>query len=191
MEGIIRVNPTDACQLPKKDPKQPKKEMRPMDAEETMRFVEAIKGHCYETVFLTTLYTGMRQGEVLDLTWNRVDFERGTITIDRQLQKDVGGGSSYSLVVPKNSKGRVIAPPPDVMKLLRGQRRRQAEWQLKAGPAWSNDWGLVFTNGVGGPVMPHTLYHNFKHIVEDLGFPEMRFHDLRHSSTKFDKFIEA
>ena len=181
MENIIRVNPTDACQLPKKDPKQPKKEMRPMDAEETKRFVEAVKGHFYEAVFLTTLYTGMRQGEVLGLTWDRVDFDHGTVTIDRQLQKDVGGGSSYSLVVPKNSKGRVITPPDDVMRLLQRQRRRQAEWRLKAGPAWSDNWGLVFTNEAGGPIMPHTLYHNFKHVVEALGFPEMRFHDLRHT----------
>ena len=177
MNGYIKVNPTDACQLPR----IVKKEMHPLDEAETKRFVAAIKGHYYEDVFLATLYTGMRQGEVLGLTWDRVDFKRGTITIDRQLQKDVGGGSSYSLVVPKNSKGRVITPPPDVMKLLKEQRCKQAEWQIKAGPAWGNEWGLVFTNEVGGPIMPHTLYHNFKHIVEALDLPEVRFHDLRHT----------
>lgn len=177
MNGYIKVNPTDACALPR----IVKKEMHPLDEAETKRFVAAIKGHYYEDVFLATLYTGMRQGEVLGLTWDRVDFKRGTITIDRQLQKDVGGGSSYSLVLPKNSKGRVITPPDDVMRLLQRQRRKQAEWRLKAGPAWSDRWGLVFTNEVGGPIMPHTLYHNFKHVVEALGFPEMRFHDLRHT----------
>lgn len=177
MNGYIKVNPTDACALPR----IVKKEMHPLDEAETKRFVAAIKGHYYEDVFLATLYTGMRQGEVLGLTWDRVDFKRGTITIDRQLQKDVGGGSSYSLVLPKNSKGRVITPPDDVMRLLQRQRRRQAEWRLKAGPAWSDRWGLVFTNEVGGPIMPHTLYHNFKHIVEALDLPEVRFHDLRHT----------
>lgn len=177
MNGYIKVNPTDACALPR----IVKKEMHPLDEAETKRFVAAIKGHYYEDVFLATLYTGMRQGEVLGLTWDRVDFKRGTITIDRQLQKDVGGGSSYSLVLPKNSKGRVITPPDDVMRLLQRQRRRQAEWRLKAGPAWSDRWGLVFTNEVGGPIMPHTLYHNFKHIVEARDLPEVRFHDLRHT----------
>lgn len=177
MNGYIKVNPTDACALPR----IVKKEMHPLDEAETKRFVEAIKGHYYEDVFLATLYTGMRQGEVLGLTWDRVDFKRGTVTIDRQLQKDVGGGSSYNLVLPKNSKGRVITPPDDVMRLLQRQRRRQAEWQIKAGPAWSDRWGLVFTNEVGGPIMPHTLYHNFKHIVEALDLPEVRFHDLRHT----------
>lgn len=177
MNGYIKVNPTDACALPR----IVKKEMHPLDEAETKRFVAAIKGHYYEDVFLATLYTGMRQGEVLGLTWDRVDFKRGTITIDRQLQKDVGGGSSYSLVLPKNSKGRVITPPDDVMRLLQRQRRKQAEWQIKAGPAWENEWGLVFTNEAGGPIMPHTLYHNFKHIVEALDLPEVRFHDLRHT----------
>ncbi len=29
--------------------------------------------------------------------------------------------------------------------------------------------------------MPHTVYHNFKHIVANMGLPDVRFHDLRHS----------
>lgn len=29
--------------------------------------------------------------------------------------------------------------------------------------------------------MPHTVYHNFKRVVETIGIPSARFHDLRHS----------
>ena len=44
-------------------------------------FLNAIKGHEYEAVYLVTLFTGMREGEVLGLTWDCIDFKSGTITI--------------------------------------------------------------------------------------------------------------
>lgn len=177
-EGTLHhANPTEACKLPRKD----QKEMRPLDEDETRRFIEAVKGHCYEIIFLVALFTGMRQGEVLGLTWDCVDFKRGVIKVNKQLQKDAGGGSSYSLVTTKNGKGRVITPPHYVMQLLEDQRKRQAEWKHRAGPAWQNKINLVFTSELGTPVLHHTLYHNFKHVVESLGLPEVRFHDLRHT----------
>ena len=51
----------------------------------------------------------------------------------------------------------------------------------KAGCAWNNEWNLVFTNELGGFVSHATVYNNFKRIVKQLGIPEMRFHDLRHT----------
>lgn len=175
--GYIRVNPANACTLPR----IVKKEIKPLDEDATLLFVKAIQGHEHEIVFLVTLFTGMRQGEVLGLSWDCVDFDKGTLNINKQLQKAPGGGSTYSLTSPKNGKGRIITPAPFVMDLLRKQRRRQAEWQLKAGPVWENGWNLVFTNMVGDHLMPHTVYHNFKRVVASIGQPNARFHDLRHT----------
>ena len=64
--------------------------------------------------------------------------------------------------------------------ILRGQKRKQAEWQLRAGRLWESS-GLVFTNELGSHLMPHTVYHNFKKVVASIGIPNARFHDLRHS----------
>lgn len=175
--GYIRVNPANACTLPR----IVKKEIKPLDEDATLLFVKAIQGHEHEIVFLVTLFTGMRQGEVLGLSWDCVDFDKGTLNINKQLQKAPGGGSTYSLTSPKNGKGRIITPAPFVMDLLRKQRRRQAEWQLKAGAVWENGWNLVFTNMVGDHLMPHTVYHNFKRVVASIGQPNTRFHDLRHT----------
>ena len=127
--GYLRFNPADACTLPRAE----HKELRPLDEADTARFIEAVKGHRYETLFLVTLFTGMREGEVLDLTWDCVDFRRGTVTVNKQLQKTTTGGSIYTLVPTKNGRGRVIAPAPFVMSLLQAQLRRQMEWQLRTG----------------------------------------------------------
>ncbi len=174
--GYIRSNPADACTLPRVE----KKELKPLDENDITQFMEAIKGHRYETVFLVTLFTGMREGEVLGLTWDCVDFTRGTITVNKQLQKALGGGSVYNLVPTKNGKGRVIAPAPYVMNLLKVQHRNQARWKLLVGPLWEDDRDLVFTDEMGKHLSHHTVYQNYKRVVASIGLPESRFHDLRH-----------
>jgi len=110
-----------------------------------------------------------------------VDFERGIIHVNKQLQKEKKKGGQYYLATIKNDKARRITPAPFVLSLLKKQRAKQSEFQLMAGEAWNNDLNLVFTNEVGGHFAHFTVYNNFKRIAEGLGIPESRFHDLRHS----------
>ena len=41
----------------------------------------------YRPIFLLAAGAGLRQGEILGLTLDRIDFEGGTVKIDRQLQR--------------------------------------------------------------------------------------------------------
>ncbi len=174
--AYLRVNPADACTLPRIT----KKEIKPLDEDATALFIKAIKGHRLECLYLVTLFTGLRQGEVMGLSWDSVDFDNNTLNINKQLQK-APSGSVYNLTTPKNGKGRIITPAAYVMELLREQRCRQMEWQQRAGAAWSNPWNLVFTNEIGTHMMTRTVYNNFKQVVASIGMPNVRFHDLRHS----------
>ena len=122
--GYIKVNAADACKLPRVE----KKEIRPLDENQISDFIKAIVGSRYERLYLVVLFTGMRQGEALGLTWDCIDFENGTILIYRQLQKIKG---QYLFVSLKNNKSRCITPAPSVMKVLREQRRIQTEWRVK------------------------------------------------------------
>ena len=171
--GYLRFHPSDACELPRVE----RKEMHPLDENDISHFVEAIKGHRFETVYLVTLFTGMRQGEVLGLKWENINFDSGKITVDHQLQK-VGG--TFSFVSPKNGKGRTITAAPFVLSVLKRHRAHQAEQQLKAGQLWQGE-GLVFCNEVGHHLYPNTVYDSFKRIAAKIGIPSARFHDLRHS----------
>ena len=175
--GYIRFNPTNACVLPRIE----KKELQPLDEAETKLFLDAVKGHPLELLYTVTLFTGMREGEALGLTWDRVDFMRGTILISRQLQKEKKAGGQFRLVSLKNDKPRRIMPAPWVMQLLRDRKLQQYEHKEKAGAAWSNPMNLVFTNELGGHLIPQTVVRHFKEIVSSIGRPDARFHDLRHS----------
>ena len=79
--GYIRINPTDACVLPRVE----KKQIQPLDEDQITEFLRAIKGHQYEDLFLVTLFTGMRESEALGLTWDCVNFENSTITINKRI----------------------------------------------------------------------------------------------------------
>ncbi len=174
--GYIRFNPTDPCVLPK----VVKKELHPLDETQITTFLKAIKGHRFEDLFTVTIFTGMREGEVLGLLWDCVDLKKGTITINKQLQKVRGTKGEYTLAPTKNGKGRTIAIAPSVVAVLKRIHIRQLENRLRYGEAWE-DSGFVFTDELGHHLKHQTVYLDFKQVVESIGSPETRFHDLRHS----------
>ncbi len=176
LNGYIRSNPTDACVLPKIT----KAEIKPMDESQIAEFLKAIKGHRYEALFTTALFSGTREGEILGLQWPQVDLSKGTITIKHQLQKVRGSQGEYTLVPTKNSKSRTITVAPYVVAVLRGVKRRQLENKLLHGACWE-DTGFVFTDELGRHLKHQTVYLDFKEVVKSIGCPDIRFHDLRHS----------
>ena len=174
--GYLRFNPSDSCTLPRIE----RKEISPLDEEQIGAFLKAIEGHRHELLYKVALFTGMREGEVLGLMWDCVDFEKGTITIKRQLRREQKKGGQYYITSPKNGKPRTITPAPWVMKLLRAQKARQSEQRLRTGPLWENS-GMVFTNETGGYLSYRTVYDCFKRIMKQMGSQTARFHDLRHT----------
>ena len=130
--GMLRSNPTNVCDLPKAH----RKEIKPMEQAEITRFLQAIQGTKYGLVYQITLFTGLREGEVLGLTWDCIDFQHNAIYINKQLQKTKKVGGTYCLAPTKNSRNRTILTAPSVMALLRKQKSQQAQmrhWQGKRG----------------------------------------------------------
>lgn len=82
-------------------------------------FLDAIRGHQFEAVYLTDIFTGMRQGEILGLTWADVDFKDGVIHVRKQLQKERKQGGEYRRVSVKHDRVRAIHPAPFVMDVLK------------------------------------------------------------------------
>ena len=174
--GYIRTNPADSCILPR----AVRKELKPMDEDMITAFLKAIQGHQYEQLFTVTLFTGMREGESLGLLWDCVDLTKGTITVDKQLQLIRGSKGQYQMVPTKNSKGRTISIAPFVVSALKKVKRKQLENRLRYGELWE-DSGFVFTDDLGNHLSASTVYKSFKAVMVQIGSPETRFHDLRHS----------
>lgn len=160
---------------------EPPKEMRPLKDEEVARFLRAISGHKYEAAYFVDLFTGLRESELIGLTWDCVDFDAGTIHIYRQYVRPRNKTEIHRFTKLKNKKTRDITPAPSVLAVLRRIKIKQSEQKLCAGTSWINKDGFVFTNEIGKPLSLEVLYRNLKKVAEQIGVPELRFHDLRHT----------
>ena len=126
--GGIRSNPTDLCDLRRVR----RKEIHPLEQDEIAAFRKAIEGCKHELVYRVTLFTGMRQGEILGLTWDCVDFEHNALYVNKQLQKTKKAGGEYVLAPTKSGRSRMITVAPSVIHLLKKQKRQQAQMRLKS-----------------------------------------------------------
>lgn len=174
--GYIKTNPSDACVLPK----IVKKEIKPLDNQDISNFLQAIKGHPLETLFTVVLFTGLREGEAMGLTWDRINFQRGTILVDRQLQQEKKQGGQYYFATLKNDKSRILVPAGFVLDLLMSHKQNQQQITEHYGTTWRED-GFVFCKPDGRNYSISYIYKNFKQIAESIGRPDARVHDLRHS----------
>ena len=174
----ISYNPADACTLPRIE----KSAIQPFEEADIKAFLKIIEnGERFKDLFIVTLFTGVREGEICGLAWDSIDFESGTICIRQQLLKEKKKGAQFYISSTKNDKARTITPAPFVMAVLKNVKRTQNENRLKAGRAWANKWNLVFTDEIGNHLVPQTILKRFKRVAAQIGKPHARFHDLRHT----------
>ena len=177
--GYLTKNPTSACILPTVR----QAEIHPLDTPDLKKLLEAIHGNEYEALIMTAIFTGMRSGELLGLTWDCIDFDNGIIRVIKQLVQPRKKGRSYTFGTPKNGKGRTLTPAPFVIDVLREHKKAQALQRLAIGPAW-DDGGfpnLVFTHPDGSHLSQPTVWKALQRILEKAGLENHRFHDLRHT----------
>lgn len=175
--GYITTNVCNAVTLPKVH----KSEMHPVTGDSLKDLLNAIKGNPYEELIYVTMFTGLRQGEIIGLTWDCINLKTGMMTVYRQLQKGRSVGSTYTFLPLKNGKSRTFLVADNVLAMLKRQKSKQSAARLKAGECWSNKEGFVFTDELGNHLSKYTAYENFKRCAAAAGIPSTRFHDLRHT----------
>lgn len=177
----LRSNPATGCNIPKDDDAESMKEINPFTEEELADFLAEAEGSLYRDVYHLAADTGMRLSECLGLRWSRADFRKKKITVDAQLHMLRFKGDTRYLAKTKNRKVRSFIVPSQVIELLQKVKKAQAENQLKAGSAWANPEGLIFTDSVGDTIPHSSVEHEFAEICERVGITGHRFHDLRHT----------
>jgi integrase len=174
--NLVPTNVTEAVDVPKASKEEPLS----LSVEQVKALLEATKGERFEALFVLAVHTGMRQGELLGLKWDDVDFERGEIHVKRTL---VAGKGGFSFGEPKSAKGRrTVALTPAALEALEHHRERQREESVMMVGLWEEN-GLVFPNRLGKPMDHNNIYHrDLKRVRERAGLPPaLRFHDLRHT----------
>jgi len=158
-------------------PRAVRHEVSPFTPDEARTFLSKIPGNRLEALYVMAMGTGMRQGELLGLTWKCVNLDTGTATVKQQMQRVNG---KLTLVEPKTAQSRrTVALPAIVVTALTAHRERQRFERKWAGSRWQ-DHGLVFTTTIGTPLDSANVTHNFQKALSDAKIRKQRFHDLRH-----------
>ena len=84
---LLLQDPTDGAQLPRLG----RREIRVLAAQQSRIFLSAALKTHYGPVFAVALTTGMRPSEYLALKWQDIDWDRGTVSVVRTLERSAGG----------------------------------------------------------------------------------------------------
>ncbi|MCX7884095.1 MAG: tyrosine-type recombinase/integrase [Caloramator sp.] len=167
-------------------PKQTKKEIRVLTLEEQDKFIKALEGERLKLAFILALSTGLRQGELLALTWDNIDFKEGTLTVKKSIKrvknfdKNIKKNTVLIFQEPKTSSGlRVVPIPPAVLEELKEHRKGQLQEKLKAGEVYEDN-NLIFATELGRPLEHSSLLRAFYRVIKKADI-DINFHALRHT----------
>lgn len=169
-EGILRKNPCKKIRVQRGE----EREQRVLSREE-QRKVEPALTESGNLPALVSMYTGLRLGEICGLKWADIDWERGTITVRRTVQRlkqmKPGKDQKTLLIVgsPKSySSHRTIPVPAAILQRLRELCERGTPGEF------------VFSTTLHA-AEPRTVQRRFERVIKALGMAGVHFHTLRHS----------
>jgi integrase len=121
--------------------------------------------HLY-TVIVLALSTGMRAQEILQLTWDRVDTERGRILLEET----------------KNGERRVLPLVGKALELIK--EKQQLREQAQAEDSDKPQTQLLFP-GKRKKDRPAYLRYAWEDALQAADIEDFKFHDLRHSAASY------
>ena len=123
---------------------------------------------------LICLHTGLRIGEICALRWEDIDSENGILQVQRTIERiyvllDGNKHTELQLSTPKTRNSqREIPLTKDLLRLLKPFRKVV------------NPQFYVLTNNPK-PTEPRTYRNYYRHLLNSLNIPFIKFHGLRHS----------
>ena len=132
----------------------------------------------YRALVVTAAWCALRFGELTELRRHDIQLADDNNSGWLHIRRAVIWPTPHTPVVttPKSAAGvRDVAIPPHVIPLLRAHL---SEYALPGAD------GLAFPNTEGKHMHHGSLYKVFKRARRDIGRPDLRFHDLRHTGAR-------
>jgi len=168
--GLVARNVCDAVERPR----APKRDILALTDTQVGQLLKSASGDRLGALYVLAVATGMRQGELFGLQWSDIDLDQRKLQVRHGLI-DVDG--RLELAEPKTAKARRQIDLPDFA--VQALRNHKALLVAEG----HDDVTLVFCDSSGGPLRKsNVIRKSFKPLLKRAGLPNMRFHDLRHTS---------
>jgi len=179
---IITDNPFKHTKQPRKSEIKKDSSYLYYSSEELRTFLDFVKGEpIYHAMFRTFAFTGFRRGELMALTWNDIDFNNKTITINKTCAR----GKDYKIVIhpPKtNSSNRTISIDDKTLDVLKHWKTEQRILSLKFGHNTINKEQYVFTDVTSNKrLYPEHCNKILDKICKKHNFKRIKIHGFRHT----------
>ncbi|KYD07689.1 tyrosine-type recombinase/integrase [Saccharococcus caldoxylosilyticus] len=185
---ILRENPIAKITIPKE--KEKNNELKYFTREQLEKFLNEVKKpqkhakyqHSIQYYVLFTLLarTGLRIGEALALTWDDIDFENKTLTVNKTLVYPTN--STPYLSTPKSKASlRTIKLDDVTIRLLKKHRINRNEMYLKYRNYKKPETNIVFHQHDGRWLRTNVVREYFKEVCKRAGLPILSPHALRHT----------
>jgi integrase len=201
-EGLVHRNTAKLVTV-SASPSEAPSPREPYTVDELEKFLAAAKCHRLEALFVLAVTTGLREGEMLGLTWKDVVIDtadENQALISRSLKeygaKKRGDFLWYFEGVKTKRSMRTIGLPDIAAKALRAHRERQAvEYNAAGKKLWISGASLglpddlIFSTPIGSPIHSYDVSKLFRKLQASAGLREVgqkqRPHDLRHAAASY------
>lgn len=116
------------------------------------------------------LYTGIRLGELLALTWNDIDFDNKLLRVNKTVYTITKNGKNEAHIDKPKTKqsNRIIPLPKQIINLLKRKKKESIS-------------NYIISTKNGGIVQNRSYQKSFKSILNRCEITYKNFHSLRHT----------
>lgn len=176
----LDINIIDGIKAPKKE----RREIEYWTKEEMIQFTKHLKSKNHRLPIMLSLATGMRYGEVMGLTWSKVNLDNKQLSVTHQLKLEENKKGKNEWVLSHTLKTRTsyrtISLDDATVNMLKDHKKQQERDKLKVGPDYY-DLDLVCATTLGSPIKPSYLRTVFRRTCKKSGVKLISFHGLRHT----------
>ena len=176
-QGWIKDNPCTNAIKPKRNKTQ---KLPPFEIDQIKDLLKRSENFdTYNAVIHFQLYTGMRIGETLALTWDDIDFEKRTININKTINYVKG---EFKIGPPKTDNSyRILGMNNTVYSLLQQIKEEQDKMKKALKDVWQ-DLNLVFTQDTGGYIQKANINNRLSSLKKGTNYEYITVHSLRHAN---------
>ena len=155
----------------------PAKQKDALTRSEQEKFVYGIKEHQYRNQWLLALITALRVGEIINLKWSDISFEKRCLYVNGTMTYNNSTHEWRSSPGKSANSRRTIPLTDDAIEILKMQKQKVG--QLRVIPMLYKDYVFVDENG---PIKQSTYHASLKWACKKAGIRRITMHQLRHTA---------